>query len=224
MDTHVLYDGLINYIFLVVIITFHEFGHAWCAWKCGDDTARLQGRVTLNPIAHMDLVGTVILPLLALSLAASGSGLGRFIIGWGKPVPVNILALRRRKIDDILVAMAGPAMNVLLAILATGLYQTGMFLKSEILMEAMLRLAVLSMFLCFFNLLPIPPLDGSHVMKYLVGMSYETFWRVSQFGILIVLVAIQFEPVKRLLRESTNLSVAWMLNISGSMARLFVPG
>jgi len=224
MDTHVLYNGLISYIFLVIIITFHEFGHAWCAWKCGDDTARLQGRVTLNPIAHMDLVGTVILPLLALGLSVSGSGLGRFIIGWGKPVPVNILALRRRKIDDILVAMAGPAMNVLLAILATGIFQTGMFLKSELLMEATWRMATLSMYLCFFNLLPIPPLDGSHVMKYVVGMSYETFWRVSQFGILIVLVAIQLEPVRKLLRVSTDLSVTWMLTISGSMARLFMPG
>jgi Zn-dependent protease len=224
MNTQVLYDGLISYVFMVVIITFHEFGHAWCAWKCGDDTARLQGRVTLNPIAHIDLIGTVVLPLLALALAASGSGLGKFIIGWGKPVPVNILALRRRKVDDILVAMAGPAMNVLLAILAAGLFQAGVLLGSAMFVEAMLRLAVLSMFLCFFNLLPIPPLDGSHVMKYVVGMSYETFWRVSQFGILIVLIVIQFEPVRMLLGKSTDLSVTWMLELSGSMARLFMRG
>lgn len=224
MNTQVLYDGLISYVFMVVIITFHEFGHAWCAWKCGDDTARLQGRVTLNPIAHIDLIGTVVLPLLALGLSASGSGLGKFIIGWGKPVPVNIAALRHRTRDDLLVSMAGPAMNVLLAIVAIGVLQTGVFLKSEMLIEAMWRLAMLSMFLCFFNLLPIPPLDGSHVMKYLVGMSYETFWRMSQFGILIVIVVLQFEPVQKLLRVSTETSVSWMLLATTAMARLVAPG
>lgn len=191
MNMHALYDGLINYVYLIIIITFHEFGHAWSAWKCGDDTARLQGRITLNPVAHMDMIGTVVLPLLAVTLAASGSILGNFIIGWGKPVPVNILNLRRRKIDDVLVAMAGPAMNVVLALCAIALLRPALFFDSPMLIEAMKKLALLSMFLCFFNLLPIPPLDGSHVMKYVVGMGYETFWRISQFGILIVLIVLQ---------------------------------
>ena len=210
MDMHGLYDGLISYIYLVIIITFHEFGHAWCAWKCGDDTARLQGRVTLNPVAHIDLIGTVILPLLVVVLAASGSGLGRFIIGWGKPVPVNVLNLRRRRLDDVLVAMAGPAMNVLLALCAMALLRTGVFFESTMLVEATVKLAVLSMFLCFFNLIPIPPLDGSHVMKYLVGMSYETFWRISQFGILLVLVVLQMPGVRELLAYLTIGSVDLM--------------
>ena len=213
MDMHALYDGLISYIYLIVIITFHEFGHAWCAWRCGDDTARLQGRITLNPIAHMDMIGTVVLPLLALTLAASGSGLGQFIIGWGKPVPVNILNLRRRKVDDMLVAMAGPAMNVVLALCAIALLRTGLAFESKMLIEAMLKLAVLSMFLCFFNLLPIPPLDGSHIMKYVVGMGYETFWRISQFGILIVLIVLQVPGVRDLLAWLTISSVQWMARL-----------
>src|SRR6185436_3393621 len=114
MDQKALFEGLAAFLCTIVIITFHEFGHAWAAWRCGDDTARLQGRVTLNPVAHMDLIGTVVLPLLAVLLRASGSGLAGFIIGWGKPVPVNILRLRRRGLDDMLVAMAGPMMNVLI--------------------------------------------------------------------------------------------------------------
>jgi Zn-dependent protease len=210
MNTTALFDGMIDYVFLVVIITFHEFGHAWAAWKCGDDTARLQGRITLNPIAHMDVIGTVVLPLLAIFLQASGSGLGRFIIGWGKPVPVNILQLRRRKLDDMLVAMAGPMMNVLIALFVMAIARTGVLMNSPMVVEACYRLAVLSMFLCFFNLLPIPPLDGSHVLKYLLGMSYETFWRISQFGILIVLVVIQIPQIRSLLATSTLGSVQWM--------------
>jgi Zn-dependent protease len=205
-----LLDGLIDYVFLVIIITFHEFGHAWAAWRCGDDTARLQGRITLNPVAHMDLIGTVVLPLLAVVLRAGGSGLAGFIIGWGKPVPVNILQLRRRKFDDMLVAMAGPLMNVLIALFVMAIARTGVLMNSQMLVEACVRLAQLSMFLCFFNLLPIPPLDGSHVLKYLLGMSYETFWRISQFGILIVLIVIQIPQVRYFLAISTDGSVQWM--------------
>jgi Zn-dependent protease len=213
MNTTDLFNGLIDYIFLVVIITFHEFGHAWAAWRCGDDTARLQGRVTLNPVAHMDLIGTVVLPLLAVFLRASGSGLASFIIGWGRPVPVNVLQLRRRTFDDMLVAMAGPLMNVLLALFVMAVARTGVLMNSPMVVEACSRMALLSMFLCFFNLLPIPPLDGSHVMKYLVRMSYETFWRISQFGILIVLVVIQIQQVRSLLAASTVGSVEWMARL-----------
>ena len=213
MNTTELFNGLIDYVFLVVIITFHEFGHAWAAWRCGDDTARLQGRITLNPAAHMDLIGTVVLPLLAVMLRASDSGLAGFIIGWGKPVPVNILQLRRRKFDDMLVAMAGPLMNVLIALFVMALARTGVLMNSEMLVEACHRLALLSMFLCFFNLLPIPPLDGSHILKYLIGMSYETFWRISQFGILIVLVVIQIDQVRYFLAASTVGSVQLMARL-----------
>lgn len=213
MNANELFNGLIDYLFFIVIITFHEFGHAWAAWRCGDDTARLQGRVTLNPAAHLELVGSVVLPLLAVVLRAGGSGLAGFIIGWGKPVPVNILQLRRRNLDDMLVSLAGPLMNVLIALFVMGVARTGVLVNSPMLVEACYRLALLSMFLCFFNLLPIPPLDGSHVMKFLVGMSYETFWRISQFGILIVLVVIQFDQVKSLLAVSTVGSVELMARL-----------
>jgi Zn-dependent protease len=86
MNPQALLEGLASYLCIVIIITVHEFGHAVAAVRLGDDTPRLQGRVTLNPIAHMDPIGTVALPLLAMILGAMGSGLAGFIIGWGRPV------------------------------------------------------------------------------------------------------------------------------------------
>src|SRR5271154_6242107 len=106
-------DGLLSYLFLVILLTFHEFGHAWTAWKCGDDTARLQGRLSLNPIVHIDPIGTVLLPLIMIFASPS---VGRFLVGWAKPVPFNPANLRNRWRDEMFIAMAGPAMNLVLAV------------------------------------------------------------------------------------------------------------
>ena len=111
MDIHIA-DGLIQYLMLVSLLTFHEFAHAWTALKCGDDTARLQGRVSLNPLVHIDPIGTVLLPLLMIFVP----GAGRFMIGWAKPVPFNYHNLGSPQRDEVLISMAGPGMNLLLAI------------------------------------------------------------------------------------------------------------
>ena len=116
-------DGLIQYLMLVALLTFHEFGHAWTAWKCGDDTARLQGRVSLNPLVHIDPIGTVLFPLLMIFLP---TGASRFMIGWAKPVPVNPYNLRNKNFDDILVTMAGPGMNLILAVLLVAAARAGL--------------------------------------------------------------------------------------------------
>ena len=127
MDPQVLTQGIAQWLCIVVIITLHEFGHAWMATRCGDDTARLLGRVTLNPLAHIDPIGTVALPLLALLLTAGGAGAAAgFIIGWGKPVPFNPQNLKRRGLDDVLIAMAGPAMNVVLTVVVMGIWRVTM--------------------------------------------------------------------------------------------------
>src|SRR6185369_3197155 len=128
MDARLLVDGLIMFLGLVILLTFHEFGHAWVAWKCGDDTARLQGRISLNPLDHIDPIGTVVLPLLMVAMAAFGSGFG--LLGWGLPVPVNLAALRNRRRDDILVSLAGPFMNVVLAVTVVLLAKAGYALGS----------------------------------------------------------------------------------------------
>jgi Zn-dependent protease len=206
----VVLNGLIFYIYLVIIITFHEFGHAWMASRCGDDTARQQGRVTLHPLAHMDPLGTVILPLLVIFLTAADSKLSNFIIGWGKPVPVNAYNLRRPNLDDLLVAMAGPIMNVLLAFIALAVARLGAALGLEMLNEIGHSLAGISLYLCFFNLLPVPPLDGSYLLKHFSRMSNETFLRLSRFGFFIIIVLINIPAIRAVLGWATLSSLNLM--------------
>jgi Zn-dependent protease len=209
--------GLAQYLCVVIIITFHEFGHAWMASKCGDDTARHEGRVTLNPLAHIDPIGTVLIPLLVLWLAMSGQGkLASFIIGWGRPVPVNPFNLRHRVRDDILVSMAGPAMNVVLAVLAVIVWRIGAAAGSEPIASSALMLIWVSMFLFFFNLIPVPPLDGSHVMKHAVQMPDETFLAISRFGMFIVIVLVNIPGVQIGLRNLTEGSMKvlfWLVGL-----------
>jgi Zn-dependent protease len=215
MDTRLLVDGLIMFLGLVVLLTFHEFGHAWVAWRCGDDTARLQGRVSLNPLVHLDPIGTVILPLLMIFLSANGSGLGRFLVGWAKPVPVNPQKLRRPKVDDILVTLAGPGMNLLLAIVLMGLARVALSAHVNSAAIECWRMANLSLVLCFFNLLPIPPLDGSQILRVLTGMSYETYFQFARYGFLILIVVLQIPMVRLVLSLVTARSQLLIAGLFG---------
>ena len=178
---------------LVALLSFHEFGHAWMAYKCGDDTARIMGRMTINPIVHIDPIGTVLIPLAILWLNP-----GFFIFGWAKPVPVNPNNYENRKRDDILISMAGPAMNVILAILLMAVYRLALELPIDVGAGAIVHnlelIAFISMILCVFNLIPIPPLDGSHVMRHVIGMSEETYLKIAQYGFIVLLVAINVFP------------------------------
>jgi Zn-dependent protease len=208
MDPKAIIDGLLLYLGLIILLTFHEFGHAWMAWKCGDDTARSQGRVSLNPIVHIDLIGTVLLPLLMIFSSASGSGFGRFLVGWAKPVPVTLANLRNPRMDDILITFAGPWMNLLLAVVIIGLARVGVLVQSDSMVEVCLEVARLSLLLFFLNLLPIPPLDGSRIARVLIGMSYKTYFQIARYGFLILIIALQVPAVQRLLQTSTDQSQA----------------
>jgi Zn-dependent protease len=192
---------------LIVLLTFHEFGHAWTAEKCGDDTARLQGRCSLNPIVHVDPIGTVLLPLMMIFLPF---GVGRFMIGWAKPVPVNVYNLRNGRWDDILVSMAGPAMNLLLAACLVALARIALLFGSGVAINLFLQMASLSLLLCFFNLIPIPPLDGSHVLRNLTGMSWETYANFARFGFIAVILVLQIPLVRELLGVATYGTLAWL--------------
>jgi Zn-dependent protease len=193
MDPHVIADGLISYLLLVALLTFHEFGHAWTAMKCGDDTARLQGRVSLNPLVHIDPIGTVLLPLGMIFLPF---GVSRFMIGWAKPVPVNPYNLHRKNFDDIIVTMAGPAMNLILAVALVAFARAGLLFHSDAAAELFIRAAQLSLLLCFFNLIPVPPLDGSHILRVATGMTWEAYANFARFGFIIVIVLLQVPVVR----------------------------
>ena len=192
MDANWIIEGLISYLGLIVLLTFHEFGHAWTAQKCGDDTARLQGRCSLNPVVHIDPIGTVLLPLFMIF---GPSNVTRFALGWAKPVPVNPHNLRNPRVDDILVSMAGPAMNLVLAIALVALVRVGLLVHLDQLAEVCWRFARLSLLLCFFNLIPIPPLDGSHVLRNLTDMNWKAYAKFAQFGFIAVIVVIQIPQV-----------------------------
>jgi Zn-dependent protease len=196
------------YVCFLPVLTFHEFAHAWVASKCGDDTARMRGRVSLNPVVHIDLLGTIVLPLLAIGLTVANSALAGFIIGWGKPVPVNPANFGNRRRDDTLVALAGPVMNILLAIVALAGARVAAAAGLTSLVAIGGQLALVSLFLCFFNLLPVPPLDGSHVLKNVVGMAEETYWHLCRYGFVIVILVIQIPFVLELISQATNVSMA----------------
>lgn len=195
-------DGLIQYLMLIALLTFHEFGHAWTAMKCGDDTARLQGRVSLNPVVHMDPIGTVLLPLIMIF---SPYGISRWLIGGAKPVPVNPYNLRYPNRDDVLITLAGPGMNLLLGIVILGLARLLLDVNYEV-AQLLMKMANLSLMLCFFNLLlPIPPLDGSRVARVLVGMSNEQYSRLAQYGYLPVILIWQIPAVQAFVGGVTEL-------------------
>jgi Zn-dependent protease len=201
MDPRALVSGLILYLGLLVLLTFHEFGHAWMAWKLGDDTAFSQGRVSLNPLVHIDLIGTVALPLLLIFMAPAG-----FLLGWAKPVPVNSDNFRTPRSDDIMVTLAGPWMYLLLAVVIMGLARLGDMLHSPGMVEVCLNTSRLSLLLCFFNLLPIPPLDGAQVARTLIGMSYETYHQIARYGMFILILALQVPLLQQTLMTWTTTS------------------
>jgi Zn-dependent protease len=215
LSVSAIFDGLLSYVCLVILLTFHEFAHAWTAARCGDDTARDHGRVSLNPLVHMELVGTVVLPLLVVFLSAAESSFANFIIGWGRPVPVNPLNLRHRRRDDTLIALAGPAMNLALAAAVMVIARGFDLLGQGAMMEVAVRMAIISLVLCFFNLLPIPPLDGSHVLKNAVGMRDEAYVRLCRFGFIAVILAVQIPFVRGYLQNATWFTVSVLAHVVG---------
>ena len=180
---------LIGFAIVIVALTIHEAAHAWTADRLGDPTARLLGRVSLNPLVHIDPIGTILLPLLAMF-----SGLP--ILGWAKPVPVNISRLRHHRRDFMIVAAAGPISNFLQAFVIAGVFRTLYDPSASDLLPAILKDAVTTnLILAFFNLIPIPPLDGGNVLAGLVPESAaRVIDQVRQFG-FIALYALMLSGI-----------------------------
>ena len=152
---------LIAFVILIASLTFHEAAHAWTANKLGDPTARMLGRLSLNPAVHVDVIGTIVFPLLAMLT-------GIPVIGWAKPVPVDMRRLRHPRRDFAIVAAAGPISNLILAAAGAVVFTFVSFDAAspagELLATAVVRFILLNVLLAVFNMIPIPPLDGGNVL------------------------------------------------------------
>jgi Zn-dependent protease len=190
MDSHFLLERMMLLIPLVLSLTVHEFAHAWSAWKLGDDTAERQGRLTLDPMAHIDPIGTLLLPLLGIPF------------GWAKPVPVNPARFRRdvnMSTGMMLTAAAGPLSNVLLALASAvsfGLtlrWAPHVMVENPGLQQFLLMVMFMNVGLALFNMLPVPPLDGSRVVEGLLPYRLRGAWeKVLMAGPFLLLGVVFF--------------------------------
>ncbi len=184
---------LLGYPVLLLSLSFHECAHAWTADRYGDPTARLLGRVSMNPVVHMDIWGTVVFPIVAILTHLP-------LFGWAKPVPVNPLHLRNASRDNMLVSLAGPLSNivlggvfflVLLAGSVTGvLYTLPLNIVRPVV--AILQIGLfLNILLAFFNLIPVPPLDGSHILEFFLPYNMRARYdMIKPYGFLILIVLL----------------------------------
>lgn len=205
---------------LIIAIVFHEVAHGLVARRLGDPTAERLGRLTLNPIKHVDPVGTIILPMvLALSHAP--------VFGWARPVPVRSDRLRRPRRDMVLVALAGPGMNFLLAIVGTLIVGATVALSageptdvSRFIASNALNFLLINIFLAVFNLIPLPPFDGGHVAEGLLPRPLAArFNRLGRFGLPILVLLLLVLPM---ISPELNIVGKAVTPLVQSIARLFL--
>jgi Zn-dependent protease len=205
-------DIFISMIVLLFSLTVHEMAHAWSADRLGDPTARLLGRVSLNPIVHADPIGTILFPLISM---VSGAPL----LGWAKPVPVNIRHLGHPRRDYMLVAAAGPASNLALAIGAAAVLAV-MPISPQTLEEPTVtvplaailsRLIQLNALLAVFNMIPIPPLDGGNVLSGLLPVPLAAaFNRIRPYGILLLYALILTDGYRYIVIPPYRFILSWL--------------
>lgn len=211
---------------LLIAITFHEAAHAFVARHLGDDTASELGRVTLNPIKHIDPFGTVLLPAILLLSHA------HFLFGYAKPVPVNFRALRNPRLDMIWVAAAGPATNILLATLAALAFHLIGYVPDGVVQwtaDNLKNALIINVILAIFNMLPLPPLDGGRIAVGLLPdvlafplARLERFGMLILVGILIILpmlgrqIGFNLDFISQILRVSTNFVLGLILLVTGN--------
>jgi Zn-dependent protease len=230
---------------VVIAITLHEAAHGYAAWALGDDTAKQAGRLSLNPLAHVDRFGTILLPGFLLFSQLLTIGHVVFMFGWAKPVPVNPRMFRDPRRGMMVVAAAGPAMNFFLAWLgALALHAIPLFVHTtsgaDMQLQFVAVFIVANLALGLFNLLPIPPLDGGRIAVGLLPIAAARVWaQVERAGILIVLLllfllpaalhefGIEFDPVRQYLGAAiiyVSRIVLWLAGASPFLPVLFGDG
>jgi Zn-dependent protease len=219
--TIVLYEISVWAIPAIIAITFHEASHGYVAHLLGDETAWRLGRVSFNPLVHIDPFGTILLPGILLLLRAP------FLFGYAKPVPVNFRALRRPRLDTILVAAAGPGMNLLLATIAALAFHIVGYIPApgaQWLAANLKNALLLNVVLAIFNLLPVPPLDGGRILVGVLPVALarllsrvEPYGLLILIGVLFVLPMLGLDPISRLILTSTNAVVGTILWLTGNI-------
>jgi Zn-dependent protease len=190
-----LYLSFLQKLIIIIIpllfaITIHEVAHGWVALKCGDKTAQMLGRLTLNPLKHIDIIGTLIIPFLLFWL-------GGFVFGWAKPVPINPRNLHYPRRDLALISIAGPLANLLMAIFWAGILKLGLVLSHMGWQDAFPVMLMgeagitINLGFALLNLIPLPPLDGGHLVSNLLPpyLGYR-FNRIERYGFIILLLLI----------------------------------
>ena len=219
MRSNVIYEIAVWLIPLIIAIVFHEVAHGLVARRLGDPTAEERGRLSLNPIRHIDPFGTVILPLI---LAVTHAGA---LFGWAKPVPVNYRRLNNPRRDMVLVALAGPGMNLLLALIGAAILAATVSLSAgaedgmaRFVAANALNFVLINIFLGIFNLLPVPPFDGGHVVEGLLPPTFaRSFAKIGRFSLVILMVLLLLLPM-----VGINIVGRIVSPVAAAIARLFL--
>jgi Zn-dependent protease len=218
MPTDLVGQFIIYIVVLLLAISAHEAAHAWMSYKFGDDTAYLLGRVTLNPVAHTDPVGTLLIPIINFIIVVGAGGFSP-LIGWGKPTPVNPLRWRNKDTANVMVSLAGIMANLLLAVIGfvllkvslhTGIIsgdEGGLGSFNQPVFMLLLQVVMMNVSLAIFNLLPVPPLDGSKVLySILPASAHDTIDAMERFSYIILIGLMYFgvlgaiiNPIRRLI-------------------------
>ncbi|MDQ1437758.1 MAG: hypothetical protein QOK43_1387 [Acidimicrobiaceae bacterium] len=191
-------DRLLFFAALVPSIILHEVSHGVAALACGDDTAKRAGRITLNPLAHIDPLGSIVLP--AILILTSGAA-----FGYAKPVPVNPRRMRSPRNHSVVTALAGPGTNIVLAVLAAGVLHLVGF-NDTLASRFAFEFGFANVILAIFNLLPIPPLDGSAMIERVLPAAWwPRYMRVRQYGFALLFVAVFWLPLDRVFEPALRL-------------------